>query len=188
VRKNAIVFGLTMLLVGGLTLIYFQIYGASEDNLFLALRLTAWAALLVYLLVFVARPLNQLTKSPFSKALLRHRRSIGIALAAVMTVHLVLLLIANAAPFNIPGAVVYLLMYLMVMTSFDSAPAKIGPRNWRWLHKAGLYALGIGLFSAVGREFLQTPLDPVYLVLTVLIVAAIGIRVTAFWKMRQNQG
>jgi DMSO/TMAO reductase YedYZ heme-binding membrane subunit len=175
-----------MLLVGGLTLIYFRVAGASEDNMLLSLRLSAWAALLVYLVVFVARPLNQLVTSPFSKRLLRSRRSTGIALAAIMTVHLILLLIANVAPFNIPGATVYLLMFLMVMTSFDSAPARMGPRNWRWLHKAGLYALGIGLFSAVGREFLQTPLDPVYLVLTILIMAAVAIRVTAFWKTRQN--
>ena len=103
-----------------------------------------------------------------------------------ISARLILLLIVNVAPFNIPGATVYLLMFLMVMTSFDSAPAKIGPRNWSWLHKAGLYALGIGLFSAVGREFLNTPLDPVYLVLTILIVAAVSIRVTAFWKKRQN--
>lgn len=169
-----------MLLSGGLTLAYFQLAGTGEDNMHLVLRLTAWTALLIYLVVFVARPLNQLVKSPFNKKLLRNRRAFGIALAAVMTVHLIVLLIANEAPFNIPGATVYLLMFLMVMTSFDEAPGKIGPRNWRWLHKAGLYALGIGFFGAVGREFLLTPLDPVYLTLTVLMFFAIAIRVTAF--------
>jgi len=103
-----------------------------------------------------------------------------------MIVHLVLLVIANEQPFKITGVVVYLLLLLMLFTSFDSAPAKLGPRNWRRLHKTGLYALGIAYFVSVGSAFLKTPLDPVYLPLTVLSMVAIAIRVAAFWKNRRR--
>jgi len=185
-KKSLTVFGLTTLLAGGPVLTYLFISGTSEEHMSLMLRLSAWAALLVYLLIFVTRPLNQLASSPFTRGLLQNRRYFGIALAGVMIVHLVLLVIANEQPFKITGVVVYLLLLLMLFTSFDSAPAKLGPRNWRRLHKTGLYALGIAYFVSVGSAFLKTPLDPVYLPLTVLSMVAIAIRVAAFWKNRRR--
>ncbi len=74
-------------------------------------------------------------------------------------------------------------MFLMLLTSFDGAATRIRPRNWRWLHKAGLYALGAGYFSSIGREFLNAPLDPIYLTLMVLMLTAIAIRITAFFRL-----
>lgn len=186
-RKSLIVFGITLLLAGGSVLSYLSIAGTDSNQMNLMLRLSAWVALLVYLVVFVARPSSQLVRSPFNKKLLQNRRYFGVALAAVMTVHLVLLLIVNEQAFKLGGAIVYTLLFLMLVTSFDGAAAKVGPRIWRWLHKAGLYALGIGYLAAIGREFLRAPLDPVYLTLTLLMLVAITIRLAAFWKKRQNQ-
>ena len=187
-RKSLTVFGIIVFLSGGFVLSYLYVAGTDADQLNLMLRFSAWTALLIYLLIFVARPLSQLVKSAFSTRLLRNRRYFGVALAAVMTIHLVLLLIVNEQAFKIGGAIVYALLFLMLLTSFDGAAAKIGPGNWRVLHKAGLYALGIGYASAIGREFLQAPLDPVYLVLTILMLAAIAIRVTAFVRCRLIRG
>lgn len=183
-RRSLAVFGLTLLLSGGAVLIYLNNAGSGENQLNLMLRLSAWGALLIYLIVFVARPLKQLIKTPFSGRLLQNRRYFGVALAAVMTVHLALLLQVNEQAFNLGGAIVYALLFLMLLTSFDGAAAKIGSRNWRWLHKAGLYGLGIGYLGAIGRELLDAPLDPVYLALTVLMIAAITIRAMAYWKYR----
>ncbi len=183
-RKSLTVFGLILLLTAGAVLVYLYSAGAGDDQLRLMLRVSAWIALLIYLVVFVTRPLNQLVKSPFNKKLLQNRRYFGIALAAVMTVHLVLLLNVNEQAFNIGGALVFGLMFLMLFTSFDGAAARIGPRNWRVLHKVGLYALGVAYSASIGREIRQAPLDPVYLTLTILILAAIAIRATAFFKRR----
>ena len=173
-----------MLLAGGPVLAYLMLVSSDEVHMRQMLRFTAWFAILIYMVVFAARPLNQLVGSTFSRTLLRNRRYVGIALAAVMTIHLVLLLIVNEQAFNIPGATIYLLMFLMLFTSFDGAPAKIGPRNWRVLHKAGLYGLGIAYLSSIGGALLKAPLDPVYLILTMLMLAAIAIRIAAFWKVR----
>lgn len=190
-RKNLIVFVITMLLAGGPVLAYLFYSGAGEEHMRQMLRLTAWTAVLDYLIIFVARPLSQLNGSEASRTLLKNRRYFGIALAAVMTVHLVLLIIVSDQPLNVPGAIIFVLLYLMLFTSFDSAPAKLGPRNWRLLHKTGLYGLGIGYLGAVGGSFVKSPLDPVYLTLMILMLLAVVIRATAFWKGRatiENRG
>jgi DMSO/TMAO reductase YedYZ heme-binding membrane subunit len=186
VRTSLTVFGIAILLVGGSTLAYLNLAGFDEEHMLQLLRWTAWTAILIYLVVFVARPLQQLKPSALRRKLLKNRRYFGVTLAAVMTVHLVLLLIVNEQPFNIPGAVVFTLMYLMLLTSFDSAPARIGPRNWRWLHKAGLYALGAGYASSIVGRLLKDPTDPVHLTLTLLMLAAIAVRIAAFLKKRQR--
>ncbi len=183
-RKNLTVFGLTTLLAGGSVVAYLWFTDSDEEHMRQMLRVSAWTAILIYLVVFVARPLKQLSGSPATRKLLRNRRYYGIALAAVMTVHLVLLLIVNDKALNFPGAVVYGLLYLMLFTSFDSSPARLGPRNWRILHKTGLYALGIAYFSTVVGAFLKSPLDPVYLTLVLLMLAAVAVRATAHWKGR----
>jgi sulfoxide reductase heme-binding subunit YedZ len=183
-RKSLMVFGLVTLLSGGTVLAYLWLVSSDEEQMRQMLRISAWAAILIYLVIFVARPLKQLVSSTFSRKLLRNRRYFGIALAAIMSVHLVLLLIVNEQALNLPGAAIFALMYLMLLTSFDSAPAKIGPRNWRILHKTGLYGLGVAYAQSIGRAFLKTPLDPVYLPLALLMSAALAIRIAAFMKTR----
>ncbi|MDA0681214.1 MAG: hypothetical protein O3A13_11610 [Proteobacteria bacterium] len=183
-QQNLTVFGLVTLAVGGPVLAYLLLLGSDDEHMLEMLRLTAWTAVLVYLVVFVARPLKQLVGSPVSRTLLRNRRYFGIALAAVMTVHLVLLLIVNDQALNLGGAVIFSLMYLMLFTSFNSSPARIGPRNWRILHRVGLYGLGLGYAQSIGGAFIETPLDPVYLSLTLLMLTAVAIRVAAFLKAR----
>ena len=185
-RKNLAVFGLSMLLTGGLVLTYLWFVSTDEEHMRQMLRLSAWTAILIYLIIFVARPLRQLSGSPATKKLLKNRRYFGIALAGVMTVHLVLLLIVNEQAFNLPGAIVYGFMYLMLFTSFDASPAKLGPRNWRILHKTGLYALGIAYLGTVVGALLKAPLNLIYLTLTTLMLAAIAIRIAAFCKARQR--
>lgn len=183
-QKNLATFGLAALLTGGPVLAWLTIAGSGEDNLRQVLRLSAWLAVLVYLLVFIARPLQQLSVSAFSKTLLANRRYVGIALAAVMTIHLVLLLVVNGLVLKVPGIIAYLLLYLMLFTSFDSARARLGARNWRMLHRTGLYVLGIAYLGTVGGAFIKAPLNPVYLTLTTLMVAALAIRITAYLKTR----
>ncbi len=183
-RKGLTVFGLAFFSFGGLVLAYLQLVSSDEEHMRQMLRVTAWLALLVYLVIFSTRPLRQLTGSPLSRQLLRNRRYFGITLAAMMTVHLILLLLVNEQALNIPGAAIFTLMYLMLLTSFDSAPARIGPRNWRILHKIGLYGLGLAYAGTIGRALLKTPFDPVYLALAFLILAAVAIRIAAYSKTR----
>ena len=78
--------------------------------------------------------------------LLRERRSFGLAFATVHLVHAGLLLyFADTLagfeirfPNDLIGGGVYLLIVLMVITSFDGPARTLGTQNWRRLHKTGL--------------------------------------------------
>ncbi len=62
-QKNWTVLLSTMLAIGAVVLTIFEKNGVDEEIVTLTLRLTAWTSLLIYLLIFVARPLNQLVDS-----------------------------------------------------------------------------------------------------------------------------
>lgn len=193
-HKNWTVLISTMLLIGLPVLAFVQNDPGNEERLRLMLRATAFTSFLVYLLVFVTRPLRQLVESPVTRTMLRNRRYFGIVLAGSHTVHLFVIIwvfafVQKSAP---PIAVLalggsaYVLLYSMLITSFDRPAQAIGPVAWRRLHKTGLYWNG-GIFavSLVPKLFTQ-PGKPLYLVSTVIIVAAVGIRLLAFFRGRRQ--
>lgn len=184
-RRNLAVFFGTMLALGLASLLYARQSAFDESSLHAVLRATARLALLIYLLVFVARPLRQLSVSAVSRALLGNRRSLGIAFAAVMSVHLVFLLWANWPVEAEPGMLIYVLIFLMLITSFDGPTRALGPRRWRWLHKTGLYVIGIGFAQAQFGRILAGVSEPVHYLLAMLMLIAIGIRVAAWLKTRR---
>ena len=183
-RKNWTVL-LTVLLATALPVIaYLLPRNVDEDSLGLVLRVTGRIALLIYLLIFVARPLRQLVVSPASAWLLKNRRYLGISFATVMSVHLVLLIMLNGIPLAIPGIAAYALMYLMLITSFDGPAAALGPRRWRLLHKTGLYVIGAILVVVTAGDLIATPGDPLRIAIALLLLAAIVVRVAAYLKRR----
>ena len=186
-QRNLIVYFGAVLVTGIAALLYAGQTTFDEESLHVVLRVSARLALLIYLLVFVARPLRQLSTGAAGKALLRNRRSIGIAFAAVMSVHLAFLLWANWPDVAAPGMVVYALIFLMLVTSFDGPTRALGPRRWKWLHKTGLYVIGIGLAQAQFGRILSGVGRPVHYVLAALFLLAIGIRVAAWRKTRHGR-
>ena len=62
--------------------------GVNDENSRIALRLSARIAFVILLVVFVARPLQQLFTTPFTAKLLRNRRLFGVAFAGIHTAHL----------------------------------------------------------------------------------------------------
>lgn len=173
--------------------LYLKSRGASDANLMLLLTLTARIAFMIYLLIFVARPLRQLLPNDVTKWLLRERRLLGIAFAAVHTVHLGLILTRHdldsllGRPLigTAVGATAYLLMYLMLLTSFDAPARRIGPKNWRRLHKTGLYFIGFVFLATL----LPEPGQAVYTFdrawLYTLTGTAVFIRLTAWFATRR---
>ena len=194
-QKNfAVLFGVA-LPVALACLLYLRAYELNDDNLVLLLTLTARVAFMIFLVIFIARPLRQLLPNDLTKWLLRERRSIGIAFAAVHTVHLGLIFtrLDVASLLDRPligtavGATAYLLMYLMLLTSFNAPASRIGPRNWRRLHKTGLYFIGFVFFATL----LPEPGQPVYTFerawLYTLTGLAVVIRLTAWFAIRRRQ-
>lgn len=173
--------------------LYFGIVGTTDDHVLVLLRVTARAAFLVLLVVFIARPLRQLFRTPATLALLKNRARIGLVFAGIHTGHLMLLVHrARTTPDfqlsvteNALGAFVYAFMFAMVVTTFRVPARAIGPRAWRMLHKTGLYALTV-VFAATQ---LPQPLDDLSDVswwLIALLAVALVIRMTAFFAKRQK--
>lgn len=167
----------------------------DEETLSAALRGTADVALLLYLVVFVARPLHQLVKSPATASLLRSRRLVGISLAGAHTVHLALVVWLYGFVLQRPapllsitvGGGAYVLLYAMLATSFDGAARRIGSVAWRRLHKTGLYWLGVVFANSIFSRALAPGHPPKYALLAGLILTAVAIRVTAFVTSRRGR-
>lgn len=190
-QKNWTVLLSTMLAAGAVVLTIFDKNGTDEATVVLTLRLTAFSSFLIYLLVFVARPLRQLLDSQLTKALKENRRYFGIALAGSHTVHLMLIVnyvLGPGVPFQtlFIGGVAYSFLYLMLITSFDAPAAAIGPVAWRRLHKAGLYWIGGTFTFTLGNNFIANPDSLVHQIVVAIILAAISVRVIAFLKRERT--
>ena len=104
--------------------VFLAFAGADEANTRFLARLTARLALIVLLLVFVARPLHQLLGKPWSRALVRRRSLLGVTFAGVHTGHLLVLIyharLATGFDLsitaNVLGALTYALIYAMFLT------------------------------------------------------------------------
>ena len=192
--KNLAVYFLALSAVAVPTFVILAPAAMDESNLGLALRMTARLAFVIYILVFVTRPLRQIMPMPLTNALLRNRRYVGISFAAVMTMHLALiswLLLyvqddGRTLASLLPGIVTYLLITLMLVTSFDAPARALGPKNWQRLHKTGLYWIGTIFAVALVPDVIDYPSDPIYLTIGALMILAIIIRAAAFVK-RKNQ-
>ena len=195
-HKNVLILiSVTAVTATGVAL-YLDASGTSDENLRTMLRLTARLAFLVYLLVFIARPLRQLVRTRATRWLLAERRSFGLAMAAIHFVHMALIVYrASYSPefeFKFPaqiiGSLIYALMLGMVITSFEQPARMIGPRNWRRLHKTGLYALGIAFLSTLLPEERSELFDHDRLWFVVLTAGAVFIRLTAYYAERGRRG
>ncbi len=189
------VYLLVLALVGVPMLVLISPQFEDQASIAVALRSSAQLAFLVFITIFVARPLRALHANAFTQFLLRYRPYLGLAFAAIMTVHLALIgwsfifVIGERPPWItlIFGGTAYALMFLMAMTTFPAAARALGPRNWRRLHKTGLYFIGAIFVNALSGDIVEKPTDPFYLAAAILIVLAIAIRATVFIKEKNQR-
>jgi DMSO/TMAO reductase YedYZ heme-binding membrane subunit len=169
---------------------YLALAGSNNETILVTLRASARFAFIVLLIVFVARPLQQLFRTPFTATLLRNRRLLGIAFAGIHTAHLGLIIYRSRAVetfdftvgANLSGAFSYAVILLMFLTSFDATAKMLGPKRWRILHKIGLYWLFIAFTQTQLPESLDQlgQLGTVNWTMLMLIAAALVIRSTAY--------
>lgn len=192
--KNLWVFFLVLAIVAVPMLVILAPDATDETNLNLTLRVTARLAFLLYIVVFVTRPLQQLLATPLTRSTLKNRRYIGISFSAVMTAHLLLigwllLYVVNqgrSLASLVPGMVTYAFVFLMFLTSFDGPAQALGSKNWRRLHKAGLYWIGIIFAVTLVPDVFNYPGEPVYLAIVTLMVIALALRIAALMKSRRQ--
>ena len=192
-QRTAATFVGAFALTGIAAAAWIALHDRSLESLDFALRNSGRIAFLVLIIVFAARPLQELLRRGWTARLLRNRRQFGVAFAGIHSGHLGMIFykvdhvpeFTLAAILNVPAALVYGLMYLMVVTSFEAPARAIGPKAWKVLHKFGVFLLFVAfLDSQVPRS-----LDDLAAVNAVLIgfaVLALAARVGAFVKRRQR--
>lgn len=126
-------------------------------------RFTARISLFIFALVFTASALHKLFRSASTAELVRNRRSFGISFAFSHTVHLFALatflrLSGNEAPklTLIFGGLAYVIIYVMAFTSNDWSVKKLGARNWKMLHKIGIFYIWFIFFVTYLRRLLPS--------------------------------
>ncbi|MDJ0793607.1 MAG: ferric reductase-like transmembrane domain-containing protein [Woeseiaceae bacterium] len=188
-RQNIQTFVGVVALIGGLAALWLASVGANDEQIRFTMRESAFIAFALYVVVLVARPLQQLLRKDWTAKLLRNRRLLGVAFAAAMTAHLGLIayrfgtqpeLEFSPDPFGV-GA--YAVFYVMLITSFDAPKKALGPRAWKLLHRIGL--LYAAVIFAVPRP-LETVTEPEYLRYGIPFAIAVLIRFTA-WRRSSRQ-
>jgi len=172
---------------------YLAFAGVGDDSIRLSLRVSGRIAFVVLLVVFAARPLQQLLKAPWTGKLLRNRKLFGVAFAGIHTAHLGLILLwINQLPDvgisfekNLPGMFVYAFIFAMLITSFDGPARALGKKPWKALHKIGLFFL----VASFTHSQLPQSIDQLELVnglLIALAAVALVIRIAAFLANRKK--
>ena len=190
-RRTLIQFVASTALVSAACLMYLNTAGWTDDNIRLLLRLTARVAFVVLMLVFIARPLRKLIKTPLTLALLKNRKLVGVTFAGIHTAHMALIIYRarQVSDFefsiadNLSGMFTYVVIYLMLITSFSGPARAIGPKAWRILHKAGLFLI-MAVFAQTQLPESLNDLSEVNWGIVGFLMFALLVRGTAFFTRR----
>lgn len=147
-------------------------------------------ALPLFLVAFTASSLVALWPSPGSRWLLANRRYVGLAFAFGMAWHFAFVgyatwlfgnrLNGRETALDLIGLAFLL---LMTLTSFRWAARRLGPQNWRRLHKTGAYVIWL-LAVHIYLGHVRHGGDRLHDVGLVLLLAAGFLRIAAWVKPR----
>ena len=158
-----------------------------------------WAVPFIFLVV-AASSLQTLFPGPFPLWLLRNRKYIGICFAVAMAWQGLFIFImsyffreyyfADVYFFRdeLEGSIGYIFLPAMVLTSFEFGRKHLSSKQWKLLHKSGIYFLWAYPFSTYWWSFSYyygnpEPLDYVYYSFGFL---AFALRIAAWGKQRQQ--
>ena len=178
-----------VLITGGTALGWLYTVEWVDDNIRHTVRLSAAFAFWFYLAAVTARPLHQLARRPWTAKLLRFRRLLGVAFVGVMTAHLMLIVMRFTATPGLDyplarlaaGGLVYGLIYLLFVTSFDGPTKALGAKAWKRLHRIGIVAIGI-VFALPRSSDEMT--DPAKLKFTIPLLVVILLRFIAWQRSK----
>ncbi|ALN91914.1 ferric reductase-like transmembrane domain-containing protein [Lysobacter gummosus] len=147
------------------------------------IRATARTSFTLFLIAFTASAFVALVPAPWSKAVLRERRYIGLAFAFSHLVHAIAIYsYGRLAPefwpgrtgfANVPGSVGYLFIVLMTVTSFKPVARRLSAVAWKRLHTTGMWVIAAVFASSY---FKRIPMDSAYAIPFGILLAAIAIR------------
>lgn len=149
------------------------------------------------LLAFAASSLLALFPNDWTRWLMRNRRIFGLCFAAAMGWQLVFILwmfVAHADFYwetihtdsdLLTRIIAYAILLAMTVTSFSAPRRRVGPRAWLVLHKLGIYAMWLAIWTSYAEIVLAEPNPPaIAYVYAVTGFAAWMARVAAFVQKR----
>jgi sulfoxide reductase heme-binding subunit YedZ len=132
--------------------------GGYLASLPLVMTPTAHAAFLFFWMAFTASSIHALMPSAYSKWAMRNRRYVGLSFALIHFVHAALVLLnigfteeSRPLPVFLAGVGAYILLFLMTITSNNTAVKKLGPKNWKRLHKWSSYVIWVVFASQISK-------------------------------------
>jgi DMSO/TMAO reductase YedYZ heme-binding membrane subunit len=154
------------------------------------IRVTARLSLVLFLLAFLASAWWRLAPGTWSRAVLAHRRQIGLLFASSHACHAVG--IAYLATWADPalwasltpdvsrwvGGAGYVAIALMAITSFDGAVRALGARRWKALHSVCAHLIWTVFVLSCAKRVGEMP---VYAVPLLLLLVAMALR---WWPAR----
>lgn len=181
------------ILIGIATLIAEHSVGGVE-GIRAAIRLTARASFVLFLLAFTASPLFHFLPSAFTRWMRANRRYLGVAFAGSHLIHLIYIILfwrispdlfwADRTPGSlIAPSIGYLLIFAMALTSSDAAVKAMGIKAWRWLHWIGAYYIWVTFMVAFGKRAVT---DSFYLPFVVILLMALLLRIAARISIRRR--
>ena len=174
-------------IVMALSAIHLSISEWNEEAIRVLIRWSAKISASLFALAFAASSLHHFFKVPIVTQLLKFRPHIGLAFAVVHTFHLLFLFglqyffhpvfTLAASTSLLGGGLAYLLMFLMVFTTFPYFKSMLQTHQWKWLHLIGVYWIWLIFFRSYLKRVVYKGDD--YLLFGILVVALL-LRV-AYW-------
>lgn len=179
---------------------------ASADGVSSLIQLSVRCAVPSLFLTFAASSLQVVFPGSFSRWLLRNRKFMGLCFAAAMAWQAVFIVWLTSIHTDyyvnevyvlsdvVEGLIGYTFLIAMVLTSFKFGRSRLSPRQWRLLHKGGIYWLWYYAWSVYWFNLFYYPVE--YSTTPVLLdyvyywggFLAWGLRLAAWSKKRSSAG
>jgi hypothetical protein len=158
------------------------------------IRWTGRTSLVLFALVYVARPLVQLWPSPAAKALLARRKWLGLGFATSHGLHLIGIVWLASLDLDaflrargvdsLVSTVTFVAIGVMTVTSIEPVKRAMAARTWRRLHGTGLQLAWL-VFMASYAPVVTA--DPLYAVATALLAGIAAVRIAAWLRQRRRR-
>ena len=185
-----IITGWSALALAVMIAVIFVVQGFDAEGSSTVIRATARTSITLFLVAFVASPLLSLWPSALTRWLRMNRRYIGVSFAVSHGFHAAAIcglavvssgesLPGVTSPTFIGGALAYLFIAAMTITSFHATTRWLGAKRWRILHTSGMYYLWIIFMFSYGGRAAQSIY---YMPLAAILIAALLLRFLALKK------
>ena len=179
---------------------------ASAEGISSLIQLSVRCAVPSLFLTFAASSMQVVFPGSFSRWLLRNRKFVGLCFAAAMAWQAVFIVWLTSIHTDyyvnevyvlsdvVEGLIGYTFLIAMVLTSFKFGRSRLSPRQWRLLHKGGIYWLWYYAWSVYWFNLFYYPVE--YSTTPVLLdyvyywggFLAWGLRLAAWSKKRSSAG